>query len=149
MIVHRSSRRRRSVAIHYIGLTRRIVSPERTGVANTQLGLVLTFVAGATNAGGFLAIGQYTSHMSGRGCHVNLKKSAPGPASPISGKHASRGSPFRHGPQAVNVDGKRSAVGSGRNEQVPDSGKDGGEPLQASHRPEALHYPLPLSQRNM
>jgi hypothetical protein len=53
------------VAVHYIGLTRRIVSAERTGAADTQLGLVLTFVAGATNAGGFLAVGQYTSHMSG------------------------------------------------------------------------------------
>jgi hypothetical protein len=65
MTAHRSSGRRSSVAIHYIGLTRRIVSAERTGAADTQLGLVLTFVAGATNAGGFLAIGQYTSHMSG------------------------------------------------------------------------------------
>jgi uncharacterized membrane protein YoaK (UPF0700 family) len=64
MTAHRSSGRR-SVAVHYIGLTRRIVSAERTGAADTQLGLVLTFVAGATNAGGFLAIGQYTSHMSG------------------------------------------------------------------------------------
>jgi uncharacterized membrane protein YoaK (UPF0700 family) len=27
--------------------------------------MVLTFVAGAVNAGGFLAVGQYTSHMSG------------------------------------------------------------------------------------
>jgi uncharacterized membrane protein YoaK (UPF0700 family) len=53
------------VAVHYIGLTRRIVSAERTGAADTQLGLVLAFVAGATNAGSFLAIGQYTSHMSG------------------------------------------------------------------------------------
>jgi uncharacterized membrane protein YoaK (UPF0700 family) len=65
MTAHRSSGRRSSVAIHYIGLTRRIVSAERTGAADTQLGLVLTFVAGATNAGGFLAIGHYTSHMSG------------------------------------------------------------------------------------
>jgi uncharacterized membrane protein YoaK (UPF0700 family) len=65
MTAHRSSARRSSVAVHYIGLTRRIVSAERTGAADTQLGLVLTFVAGATNAGGFLAIGQYTSHMSG------------------------------------------------------------------------------------
>jgi len=30
-----------------------------------RLGLVLCFVAGAINAGGFLAIGQYTSHMTG------------------------------------------------------------------------------------
>ena len=29
------------------------------------LGIVLAFIAGATNAGGFLAIGQYTSHMTG------------------------------------------------------------------------------------
>lgn len=65
MTAHRLSGRRSSVAVHYIGLTRRIVSAERTGAADTQLGLVLTFVAGATNAGGFLALGQYTSHMSG------------------------------------------------------------------------------------
>jgi len=30
-----------------------------------RLGLVLSFVAGATNAGGFLAVGRYTSHMTG------------------------------------------------------------------------------------
>ncbi len=65
MIAHRTSGRRGSVAVHYVGLTRRIVSAERTGAADMQLGLVLTLVAGATNAGGFLAIGQYTSHMSG------------------------------------------------------------------------------------
>jgi uncharacterized membrane protein YoaK (UPF0700 family) len=38
---------------------------ERTSQANTRLGVTLTFVAGATNAGGFLAVGQYTSHMTG------------------------------------------------------------------------------------
>jgi uncharacterized membrane protein YoaK (UPF0700 family) len=38
---------------------------ERTTQNNTRLGLALTFVAGATNAGGFLAVGQYTSHMTG------------------------------------------------------------------------------------
>ena len=38
---------------------------ERTTQANTRLGVTLTFVAGATNAGGFLAVGQYTSHMTG------------------------------------------------------------------------------------
>jgi hypothetical protein len=65
MTAHRTSRRRSGVAVHYIGLTRRIVSAERTGAADTQLGLVLTLVEGATNAGGFLAIGQYTAHMSG------------------------------------------------------------------------------------
>ncbi|OYU11912.1 MAG: hypothetical protein CFE38_09975 [Comamonadaceae bacterium PBBC1] len=38
---------------------------QRSPGANLRLGLVLTFVAGATNAGGFLAVGSYTSHMTG------------------------------------------------------------------------------------
>ena len=38
---------------------------ERTVQNNLRLGATLCFVAGATNAGGFLAVGQYTSHMSG------------------------------------------------------------------------------------
>lgn len=38
---------------------------ERTAQNNTRLGVALTFVAGATNAGGFLTVGQYTSHMTG------------------------------------------------------------------------------------
>ena len=37
----------------------------RTQRANLHLGVALAFVAGALNAGGFLAIGQYTSHMTG------------------------------------------------------------------------------------
>jgi uncharacterized membrane protein YoaK (UPF0700 family) len=37
----------------------------RTPQNNLRLGATLSFVAGATNAGGFLAIGQYTSHMTG------------------------------------------------------------------------------------
>jgi uncharacterized membrane protein YoaK (UPF0700 family) len=37
----------------------------RTPQRNLRLGAVLAFVAGATNAGGFLAVGQYTSHMTG------------------------------------------------------------------------------------
>lgn len=37
----------------------------RTPQANAALGTVLCFVAGATNAGGFLAVGRYTSHMTG------------------------------------------------------------------------------------
>ncbi len=37
----------------------------RTTRANVRLGAVLAFVAGAANAGGFLAVGQYTSHMTG------------------------------------------------------------------------------------
>jgi uncharacterized membrane protein YoaK (UPF0700 family) len=38
---------------------------DRTHPANVKLGAVLAFVAGAANAGGFLAVGQYTSHMTG------------------------------------------------------------------------------------
>jgi uncharacterized membrane protein YoaK (UPF0700 family) len=41
---------------------RRCIRAEAT---ETQLGLTLTFVAGAINAGGFMIVGQYTSHMSG------------------------------------------------------------------------------------
>lgn len=37
----------------------------RTRRANRQLGALLAFVAGAANAGGFLAIQRYTSHMTG------------------------------------------------------------------------------------
>ncbi len=57
--------RKTSLAARYIGSARRVVAAERSGAADTQLGMVLTFVAGAVNAGGFLAVGQYTSHMSG------------------------------------------------------------------------------------
>lgn len=39
--------------------------PERTDRNNRRLGRWLAFIAGAANAGGFLAVGQYTSHMSG------------------------------------------------------------------------------------
>ena len=48
--------------INYLAL---LTSPRRTARANLHLGMTLAFVAGALNAGGFLAIGQYTSHMSG------------------------------------------------------------------------------------
>jgi uncharacterized membrane protein YoaK (UPF0700 family) len=48
--------------IEYLrGFTR----PERTDQNNRRLGRWLAFIAGAANAGGFLAVGQYTSHMSG------------------------------------------------------------------------------------
>jgi uncharacterized membrane protein YoaK (UPF0700 family) len=40
-------------------------SVQRTAQNNLRLGVTLCFVAGATNAGGFLAVGQYTSHMTG------------------------------------------------------------------------------------
>jgi uncharacterized membrane protein YoaK (UPF0700 family) len=37
----------------------------RTSESNLRLGVLLSFVAGATNAGGFLAVGLYTSHVTG------------------------------------------------------------------------------------
>lgn len=42
-----------------------LTASERTARTNLHLGASLAFVAGALNAGGFLAIGQYTSHMTG------------------------------------------------------------------------------------
>jgi uncharacterized membrane protein YoaK (UPF0700 family) len=46
-------------------LIRDWLSVDRTNRANVRLGATLSFVAGAANAGGFLAVGQYTSHMTG------------------------------------------------------------------------------------
>ncbi len=48
--------------VHY---ARRLTGRDRTAHANRQLGVALAFVAGAINAGGFLAVRQYTSHMTG------------------------------------------------------------------------------------
>jgi uncharacterized membrane protein YoaK (UPF0700 family) len=48
--------------LHYFG---RLSSHIRTPSANRHLARYLAFVAGATNAGGFLAVRQYTSHMTG------------------------------------------------------------------------------------
>ena len=42
-----------------------LTSVHRTSLTNYQLGSYLAFIAGAINAAGFLAIGRYTSHMSG------------------------------------------------------------------------------------
>ncbi|QIB33357.1 YoaK family protein [Ancylobacter pratisalsi] len=55
----------RYLAARYSSLTAGMLAPERTPLADAWLGLPMTFVAGATNAGGLLAVGQYTSHMSG------------------------------------------------------------------------------------
>lgn len=46
-------------------LLRAATAHHRSNAADTLLALALTFVAGAVNAGGFLAVGQYTSHMTG------------------------------------------------------------------------------------
>jgi uncharacterized membrane protein YoaK (UPF0700 family) len=42
-----------------------LTSNQRSHKTNIQLGAYMAFVAGAVNAGGFLAIARYTSHMSG------------------------------------------------------------------------------------
>lgn len=44
---------------------RRLTGSKRTETANRHLARYLACVAGAANAGGFLAVRQYTSHMSG------------------------------------------------------------------------------------
>lgn len=46
-------------------LLRAATAHHRSDAADLVLAVVLTFVAGAINAGGFLAVGQYTSHMTG------------------------------------------------------------------------------------
>ncbi len=48
-----------------INYSRKLIGRTRSKDANAQLGFVLAFVAGAINAGGFLAVQQYTSHMTG------------------------------------------------------------------------------------
>jgi uncharacterized membrane protein YoaK (UPF0700 family) len=50
------------VPAHFL---RRLTGRERTVRANRQLGALLAFTAGAINAGGFLAVQRYTSHMTG------------------------------------------------------------------------------------
>ena len=44
---------------------RRLIGARRSASSNRRLGILLAFVAGAINAGGFLAVAQYTSHMTG------------------------------------------------------------------------------------
>lgn len=50
------------MSIHYF---RSLAGRNRTHRANQHIGFILAFVAGAINAGGFLAVQQYTSHMTG------------------------------------------------------------------------------------
>jgi uncharacterized membrane protein YoaK (UPF0700 family) len=50
------------VPIHF---ARRLTGNRRSADANRHLGYALALVAGAANAGGFLAVHQYTSHMTG------------------------------------------------------------------------------------
>jgi uncharacterized membrane protein YoaK (UPF0700 family) len=48
-----------------VAYLRSLAGKHRTVRANRHLALVLAAVAGAINAGGFLVVGQFTSHMSG------------------------------------------------------------------------------------
>ncbi|WP_077038209.1 YoaK family protein [Pelomonas sp. KK5] len=48
-----------------LNYARRLTGRDRTLLANQHLGCVLAFVAGAANAGGFVAVRRYTSHMTG------------------------------------------------------------------------------------
>ena len=48
-----------------IQFLRRLTGTIRTDKADEHLGFAMAFVAGAANAGGFLAVKQYTSHMTG------------------------------------------------------------------------------------
>jgi uncharacterized membrane protein YoaK (UPF0700 family) len=50
------------VPIHY---ARSLLGNARSPRANRHLGVTLAFVAGAINAGGFLAVRRYTSHLTG------------------------------------------------------------------------------------
>ena len=45
--------------------SRKLTGRKRTQDSNRHLGFLLAFVAGGINAGGFLAVRQYTSHMTG------------------------------------------------------------------------------------
>jgi uncharacterized membrane protein YoaK (UPF0700 family) len=48
-----------------LNYVRTLTAPQRTASANLHLGVALAFIAGAANAGGFLAVSQFTSHMTG------------------------------------------------------------------------------------
>ena len=48
-----------------VALSRTLTGADRSDLANRRLGVALAFVAGATNAGAYLAVQQYTSHMTG------------------------------------------------------------------------------------
>lgn len=53
-----------------IDYARRLTGSKRCPQADQQLGALLSFVAGAINAGGFLTVQQYTSHMTGIVSHM-------------------------------------------------------------------------------
>lgn len=48
-----------------LAVARVLVAPRRTRASDRTLAVILAGIAGASNAGGFFALGQYTSHMTG------------------------------------------------------------------------------------
>lgn len=62
MRTHSPKRYHLAMPINY---ARSLTAEERTVRSDRHLGLGLAFIAGATNAGAFLAVGLYTSHMTG------------------------------------------------------------------------------------
>lgn len=54
-----------SPAVMLVPYLRSLTGRNRTRIANRHLAFVLSAIAGAINAGGFLVVGQFTSHMSG------------------------------------------------------------------------------------
>ncbi len=63
--LNRVLRRHLTAKIMLTNYLRNLTGRKRTAIADRHLGFTLAFVAGATNAGGFLAVQQYTSHMTG------------------------------------------------------------------------------------
>lgn len=59
------SRPRQSRFARYRRLLSALAAHRRTDMTDAALGTLLAFIAGAINAGGFIAIGKYTSHMTG------------------------------------------------------------------------------------
>ena len=49
-----------------------LISRERNQRANRHLGLLLSFVAGAVNAGGFVMLGYFSSHITGAMSHIGI-----------------------------------------------------------------------------
>lgn len=56
---------RHASVVRLLRPARRLVAASRNEVSDRHLSLILAFTAGAINAGGFLAVGHYTSHMTG------------------------------------------------------------------------------------
>ena len=59
-----------------IARLRRIAGRKRDAGSDARLAVLLVFVAGAANAGGFMAIGHYTSHMTGIVSAISAPRSA-------------------------------------------------------------------------